>query len=93
MTSGWSMKAMIRIAPPHWGQSRGATSYTCLGGVSACANTDGIPPGGPRFASRTNLQYSTRGGDKPRLTNAEQQQAKGEGWWGTPVRYTVDELE
>jgi hypothetical protein len=63
------------------------------GGLSACAKQYGIPPGGPHFASWTHLQYSTRGGEKPRLTKAEEQQAKAEKWWGTPIRYTVDELE
>jgi hypothetical protein len=33
------------------------------------------------------------GGEKPKLTKAEAGTAKTEGWWGTPVRYTVDELE
>jgi hypothetical protein len=33
------------------------------------------------------------GGEKPKLTKAEASTAKTEGWWGTPVRYTVDELE
>ena len=30
MTSGWSIKAMIRIAPPHRGHTRGSASYTFL---------------------------------------------------------------
>ena len=30
MTSGWSMKAMIRMAPAHRGQTSGSTSYTCV---------------------------------------------------------------
>ena len=64
-----------------------------VGGVSACANSTGIPPGGPHFTSWTHAQYSLRGGEKPALTRAEMKQAKAEGWWGTPIRYTVDELE
>lgn len=64
-----------------------------VGGVSACANSTGIPPGGPHFASWTHLNYSTRGEEKPALSKAEVNTAKAEGWWGTPIRYTVDELE
>jgi hypothetical protein len=30
MTSGCSMKAMIRMGPVQRGQTRGSTSYTCL---------------------------------------------------------------
>lgn len=63
------------------------------GGLSACANTYGIPSGGPHFASWTHLQYSTRPGEKPALTQTEAKQARTEGWWGTPIVYTVDELE
>ena len=64
-----------------------------LGGLSACANSYGIQPGGPHFASFTHMGYSLRGGEKPVLSKAELQQVKTEGWWGIPVRYTVDELE
>ncbi len=64
-----------------------------VGGVSACAGGYGIPPGGPHFASMTHAKYSFRGGEKPALTQGELKQAKAEGWWGTPIRYTIDELE
>ena len=60
--------------------------------LGACAKEYGIPPGGPHFASFTHMGYSL-GGEKPKLTKAEASTAKTEGWWGTPVRYTVDELE
>jgi hypothetical protein len=60
--------------------------------LGACAQQYGIPPGGPHFASFTHMGYSL-GGEKPKLTKAEASTAKTEGWWGTPVRYTVDELE
>jgi hypothetical protein len=62
-------------------------------GLSACASKYDIPQGGPHFASWGHLQYSTRGGEKPRLTKAEEKQAKAEGWWGTPIQYNIDELE
>ena len=60
--------------------------------LGACAQQYGIPPGGPHFASFTHMGYSLKG-EKPKLTKAEASTAKTEGWWGTPVRYTVDELE
>jgi hypothetical protein len=60
--------------------------------LGACAKEYGIPPGGPHFASFTHMGYSLKG-EKPKLTKAEAGTAKTEGWWGTPVRYTVDELE
>lgn len=63
------------------------------GGLSACATSYGIPQGGPHFASWTHAKYSLRGGEKPALTRAEANQAKAEGWWGTAIVYTVDELE
>lgn len=63
------------------------------GGLSACAGGYGIPPGGPHFASWSHLQYSTRGGEKPALTQGELKQAKAEEWWGTAIRYNIDELE
>jgi hypothetical protein len=63
-----------------------------IAGLGACAKEYGIPPGGPHFASFTHMGYSL-GGEKPKLTKAEASTAKTEGWWGTPVRYTVDELE
>ena len=63
------------------------------GTISACANPYGIPPGGPHFASWTHMGYSLRGGEKPPLTKGEAQQAQQEKWWGTPVTYTIDELE
>lgn len=65
------------------------------GGLSACAGAGqyGISPGGPHFASWTHAKYSVRGGEKPALTQGELKQAKAEGWWGTPIRYTIDELE
>lgn len=63
------------------------------GGLSACANTYGIPAGGPHFASWTHAKYSLRGGEKPALSQSEAKQARAEGWWGTPIAYTVDELE
>ena len=63
------------------------------GGLSACANPYGIPPGGPHFASGTPAAYSLRAGEKPPLTKSEFDQAKKEGWWGVPISYTVDELE
>lgn len=63
------------------------------GGLSACANNYGIPPGGPHYASWSHLQYSYRGGDQPRLTRAEFEKAKSEGWWGTPIPYALDDLE
>ena len=60
--------------------------------LGACAQQYGIPPGGPHFASFTHMGYSLKG-EKPKLTKAEASTAKSENWWGTPVRYTVDELE
>ncbi len=63
------------------------------GGLSACASKYGIEDGGSHFASWSHMRFSTRGGEKPALTRAEQKQAKTEGWWGTPVVYTIDELE
>lgn len=30
MTSGCSIHAMIRLAPAHWGHTRGSTSNTCV---------------------------------------------------------------
>ena len=63
-----------------------------IAGLGACAKQYGIPPGGPHFASFTHMGYSL-GGEKPKLTKAEASTAKAEGWWGTPVRYMVDELE
>jgi hypothetical protein len=63
------------------------------GGLSACASKYGIPEGGPHFASWGHLKYSTRGGEKPALTKAEEKQAKAEGWWGIPIQYNIDELE
>ncbi|HET7853198.1 MAG: hypothetical protein L0Y78_01800 [candidate division NC10 bacterium] len=64
------------------------------GGLSACATEQyGIPPGGPQYASWSHLWYSNSTKDKPKLTKAEWQQAKDEKWWGTPIRYNVDELE
>ena len=63
-----------------------------IAGLGACAQQYGIPPGGPHFASFTHMGYSL-GGEKPKLTKAEASTAKAEGWWGTPVRYTVDDLE
>ena len=63
-----------------------------LGGLGACAKEYGIPPGGPNFASFTHMGYSL-GGEKPKLTKQKLQVAESEGWWGTPVRYTIDELE
>ena len=65
-------------------------------GLGACAKQAeqyGIPPGGPHFASFTHMGFSLQGGEKPRLTKQELQVAKAENWWGTPVRFTVDELE
>ena len=62
-------------------------------GLSACASKYGIPEGGPHFASWGHLKYSTRGGEKPPLTKAEEKQAKAEGWWGIPIQYNIDELE
>jgi hypothetical protein len=64
-------------------------------GLGACAKTYeqyGIKQGGTHFASFTHMGYSLKG-EKPKLTKAEANTAKTEGWWGTPVRYTVDELE
>ena len=66
-----------------------------IAGLGACAKQYeqyGIPSGGPHFASFTHMGYSLKG-EKPKLTKAEASTAKTEGWWGTPVRYTVDELE
>lgn len=63
------------------------------GGLSACASKYDIPQGGPHFASWSHLQYSTRGGEKPPVTKQEMQLAKQEGWWGTPIQYSIDELE
>lgn len=63
------------------------------GGLSACANTYGIPPGGPHFASWDHLTYSLFEGKKPPLTKAELEEAKKQGWWGIPIQYTIDELE
>ncbi len=68
-------------------------ALTLAGALSACAGGYGIPPGGPHFASITHAKYSFRGGEKPALTQGELKQAKAEGWWGTPIRYTIDELE
>jgi hypothetical protein len=64
-----------------------------VGGLSACASKYGIQDGGSHFASWGHLRYSTRGGEKPALTKTEVKQAKAEGWWGTPVAYTIDDLE
>ncbi|MFQ5847092.1 MAG: hypothetical protein ACE5IQ_05380 [Candidatus Methylomirabilales bacterium] len=63
------------------------------GGVSACSKSYGIPPGGPHFASASHMQYSLRGGEKPRLSRGEMDEARQEGWWGVPIRYTIDDLE
>jgi len=63
-----------------------------IASLGACAKEYGIPPGGPHFASFTHMGYSLKG-EKPKLTKAEASTAKAEGWWGTPVRYTVDDLE
>jgi hypothetical protein len=63
------------------------------GGLGACAKDYGIKDGGSHFASWTHLRFSTRGGDKPALTKEERELAKQEGWWGTPVVYSIDELE
>ncbi|MGH7351004.1 MAG: hypothetical protein ACREJJ_01370 [Candidatus Methylomirabilales bacterium] len=63
-----------------------------IAGLGACSKEYEIQPGGPHFATFTHMGYSLQG-EKPRLTKAELDQAKKEGWWGTPVRYTVDELE
>ena len=63
--------------------------------LGACAKQYeeyGIKQGGTHFASFTHMGYSLKG-EKPKLTKAEAGTAKTEGWWGTPVRYTVDELE
>ena len=63
--------------------------------LGACAKQYeeyGIKQGGTHFASFTHMGYSL-GGEKPKLTKAEASTAKAEGWWGTPVRYMVDELE
>jgi len=51
MTSGCSMKAMIRIGPVRRGQTRGSTSYTCL-----------ISRAQARFAAdaETSLNYKRR---------------------------------
>ncbi|MGH7380770.1 MAG: hypothetical protein ACREKR_00875 [Candidatus Methylomirabilales bacterium] len=64
-------------------------------GLGACAKQYeeyGIKQGGTHFASFEHMGYSLKG-EKPKLTKAEASTAKTEGWWGTPVRYTVDELE
>ena len=64
-------------------------------GLGACAKQYeeyGIKQGGTHFASFTHMGYSLKG-EKPKLTKAEASTAKAENWWGTPVRYTVDELE
>jgi hypothetical protein len=71
----------------------GLALIASLGACAKQAEPYGIPPGGPHFASWSHLQFSTRGGEKPRLTKQELQLAKSENWWGTPVRFTVDELE
>ncbi|MGH7422180.1 MAG: hypothetical protein ACREJ1_00725 [Candidatus Methylomirabilales bacterium] len=66
-----------------------------IAGLGACAKQYeeyGIKQGGTHFASFTHMGYSLKG-EKPKLTKAEASTAKTEGWWGTPVRYTVDELE
>lgn len=64
------------------------------GGLSACATQQyGIPPGGPHYASWSHLRYSNSTKDKPALTKAEWQQAQAEKWWGTPIKYTVEELQ
>ncbi len=62
-------------------------------GLSACASKYGIPEGGPHFASWKHLQYSTRGGEKPKLTKDEMKLAKEQSWWGEPIQYSIDELE
>lgn len=65
-----------------------------VGGLSACTKSPyGIPPGGPHFASWSHLQYSTRGGEKPKLTRQEFEESQKEGWWGTTIAYNIDELE
>jgi len=66
-----------------------------IASLGACAKEYqeyGIQQGGPHFASFKHMGYSL-GGEKPKLTKQELQVAKTEGWWGTPVRYTGDELE
>jgi len=66
-----------------------------IASLGACAKQYeqyGIKQGGTHFASFTHMGYSLKG-EKPKLTKAEAGTAKTEGWWGTPVRYTVDELE
>jgi len=66
-----------------------------IASLGACAKQYeeyGIKQGGTHFASFTHMGYSLKG-EKPKLTKAEASTAKTEGWWGTPVRYTVDELE
>lgn len=63
-------------------------------GAAACtSNPYGIPPGGPHFASGTHLAYSTRGGEKPRLTREEFELAEKQEWWGTTIAYNIDDLE
>lgn len=63
-------------------------------GAAACTkNPYGIPPGGPHFASGSHLAYSTRGGEKPRLTREEFELSEKQGWWGTSIAYNIDELE
>jgi len=64
-----------------------------IAGLGACAQQYGVPPGGPQYASWSHLQYSNSFKDKPTLTKEEARLAKEEGWWGTPIRYNVDELE
>jgi hypothetical protein len=65
-----------------------------IGGLSACTSSPyGIPAGGPHFASWSHLQYSTRGGEKPKLTRQEFEESQKQGWWGTAVAYNIDELE
>lgn len=63
-------------------------------GLSACANTYGIPDGGPYFASWEHMKYSLFWeGKKPPLTTEGYKLAEEEGWWGIPVRYSSEELK
>ena len=64
------------------------------GGLSACASRYGIPDGGPHFKSWDHMRYSVWWvGEKPPLSREDLEKSKAEGWWGVPIRYTVDEVK
>ena len=74
----------------------GLVGLALIASLGACAKQYeeyGIKPGGPHYASFSHMGYSSRGGEKPKLTKEEAKLAKEQGWWGTPIVYNIDELE